>query len=114
MHSGSPEYLDPQTGFFLLETGLKNFFRSKTKNHLSSSGLCKAYLSNITTFRRFLSGWTFPLFRILRYFYFSLVFAVFRISPDSIAELFEALASYKNGVIEVRVSGQQQQRMGYR
>jgi hypothetical protein len=38
----------------------------------------------------------------------------FRISPDSIAELFEALASYKNGVIEVRVSGQQQQRMGYR
>jgi hypothetical protein len=48
------------------------------------------------------------------YLYLSLVFAVFRISPDSIAELFEALASYKNGVIEVRVSGQQQQRMGYR
>jgi hypothetical protein len=37
-----------------------------------------------------------------------------RISPDSIAELFEALASYKNGVIEVRVSGQQQERMGFR
>lgn len=37
-----------------------------------------------------------------------------RISPDSLAELFEALASYKNGVIEVRVSGQQQQRMGFR
>ena len=41
-------------------------------------------------------------------------FYMFRMSPDSVAELFEALAAYKNGVIEVRVSGQLQQSMGFR
>jgi len=37
-----------------------------------------------------------------------------RITPDTIADLFEALASSKNGIIEVRISGQQQQNMGFR
>jgi len=37
-----------------------------------------------------------------------------RISPDTIAELFEALASRNNGIIEVRISGQAQQKMGFR
>lgn len=37
-----------------------------------------------------------------------------RISPDSIAELFETLASRNNGILEVRISGQSQQRLGFR
>ncbi|XP_023344430.1 tropomodulin-3 [Eurytemora carolleeae] len=37
-----------------------------------------------------------------------------RISPDTVAALFESLASRKNGILEVRISGQQQQKMGFR
>jgi len=37
-----------------------------------------------------------------------------RISPDTIASLFESLANMKNGLIELRVSGQQQEKMGHR
>jgi len=37
-----------------------------------------------------------------------------RISPDTLASLFESLASCKNGLIEVRVAGQVQEKMGHR
>jgi hypothetical protein len=37
-----------------------------------------------------------------------------RISPDSLASLFESLATCKNGLIEVRVTGQAQEKMGHR
>ena len=37
-----------------------------------------------------------------------------RISPDSLAHLFESLASCRNGLIEVRVAGQEQEKMGHR
>lgn len=37
-----------------------------------------------------------------------------RISPDSLASLFESLATCKNGLIEVRVAGQAQEKMGHR
>jgi len=37
-----------------------------------------------------------------------------KISPDTLARLFECLADTKNGLVEVRVSGQQQERIGHR
>jgi len=37
-----------------------------------------------------------------------------RISPDTLASLFESLATCRNGLIEVRVSGQAQEKMGHR
>jgi len=37
-----------------------------------------------------------------------------RISPDSLASLFESLATCRNGLIEVRVAGQVQEKMGHR
>nr|ACO10662.1 Tropomodulin [Caligus rogercresseyi] len=37
-----------------------------------------------------------------------------RISPDTLASLFEAIASTTNGVIEIHVSNQAQSNMGYR
>merc|ERR1711892_1643881 len=37
-----------------------------------------------------------------------------RISPDTLASLFESLANCKNGLIEVRVAGQVQEKMGHR
>lgn len=37
-----------------------------------------------------------------------------RISPDTLASLFECLATCRNGLIEVRVAGQAQEKMGFR
>lgn len=37
-----------------------------------------------------------------------------KISPDTLASLFESLASGNNGLVEVRVAGQQQEKMGHR
>ena len=37
-----------------------------------------------------------------------------RISPDMLAALFEALADCGSGLVEVRVAGQQQEKMGHR
>jgi hypothetical protein len=37
-----------------------------------------------------------------------------RISPDTIADLFEAIANHNNGLIEVRVASQAQEKMGNR
>jgi hypothetical protein len=37
-----------------------------------------------------------------------------RISPDTLASLFESLATCRNGLIEVRVAGQAQEKMGHR
>ena len=37
-----------------------------------------------------------------------------RISPDTLASLFESLANCRNGLIELRVAGQAQEKMGHR
>ena len=37
-----------------------------------------------------------------------------RVSPDVLADLFEAAASPNNGLIEMRVAAQQQEKMGQR
>ena len=37
-----------------------------------------------------------------------------RVSPDALADLFEAAASPNNGLLEVRVAAQQQEKMGQR
>merc|ERR1712013_899549 len=37
-----------------------------------------------------------------------------RVSPDALADLFEAAASPNNGLLEVRVASQQQEKMGQR
>jgi len=37
-----------------------------------------------------------------------------RISPDTIADLFDSISSPNNGLIELRVASQAQQAMGYR
>ena len=37
-----------------------------------------------------------------------------KISPDTLANLFESLATYPNTIIELRLAGQQQEKMGFR
>ena len=37
-----------------------------------------------------------------------------KISPDTLAKLFESLASCPNNINELKVAGQQQEKMGYR
>ena len=37
-----------------------------------------------------------------------------RIGPDTLANLFESLATYPNNIRELRVAGQQQDKMGFR
>jgi len=37
-----------------------------------------------------------------------------KISPDTLASLFESLAKYPNNILELRLAGQQQEKMGFR
>ena len=37
-----------------------------------------------------------------------------KISPDTLAKLFESLAEYPNNIRELKVAGQQQDKMGFR
>ena len=37
-----------------------------------------------------------------------------KIGPDTLANLFESLATYPNNIRELRVAGQQQDKMGFR
>ena len=55
--------------------------------------------------------WTLYLKKVLKHCYHS---SGNKIGPDTLANLFESLSTYPNNIRELRVAGQQQDKMGFR